>query len=57
MSQNNKYNVNPYKHLENLKKNITNSKLLIKKARKEEDELRGLIFKMKEKIGKKKISW
>ena len=54
MSQNNKYNVNAYKDLENFAKNITKGKLSIKKAKKEQDELWGLIFKMKKKIGKKK---
>ena len=55
VSQNNKCDVNPYKDLENFAKNIKNGKLLIIKAKKEQDELWGLIFKMNKKIGKKNL--
>ena len=37
--KNNKYNVNPYKDLENISKNITSGKFSIEKAKKEQDEL------------------
>ena len=44
VSKNNKYNVNPYKDLENFAKSITNGKLPIKKAKKRPRRTVGLDF-------------